>query len=362
MNILHIDEQRTWRGGEQQASYLIRGLSECGHKAYLAGRPGSAFLTQDHGCMIHGIIPAAFRGEFDPATLLPLARAIGRYDIDIVHAHTSHAHSYACLACKFARRGKAIVSRRVDFSPRKGILNRKKYACPDHYVAISEKIGDVLRNYGIPGNKLTVVHSGIEPGRFNVAPMSREEIGVPQDAFLFGNVAALVGHKDHATLIAAMPAVVQVFPGARLVIAGEGALRARLEAQIRELGVEDVVQLLGFRKDVPRLLRTFDAFVLSSREEGLGTAVLEAMACRLPVVAAPGGGIPEMVKHETTGLLADAIEDPASLARQMVRLIEDQSLAARLAGAGHAMMHEGFTAERMVEGNLAIYEKVLAEL
>ncbi len=360
MNILHIDEQRAWRGGEQQASYLIRGLSERGHQTYIAGRPGSAFLTRTHGCVLAGIIPAAFRGEFDPASLICLTQAIRRHEIDIAHAHTSHAHAYACLACKFARRGKAIVSRRVDFPPRKGLLNRKKYACPDHYVVISERIGDVLRDYGVPDEKLTLVHSGIDPERFNVAPLSREEIGVPRDAFLFGNVAALVGHKDQATLIAAMPAVVQAFPGVRLVIAGEGALRPRIEAQIRELGLGDAVHLLGFRQDVPQLLRALDAFVLSSREEGLGTAVLEAMACRLPVAAAPGGGIPEMVKHETTGLLAEAIEDPASLARQMIRLIEDRPLAASLASAGHDMLHERFTADRMVEGNVAVYEKVLA--
>jgi glycosyltransferase involved in cell wall biosynthesis len=358
MNILHIDEQRGWRGGEQQAGYLIAGLVRRGHRVLIAGRSGGAFLKADHG--VPGIIrlKAPFFGEGDPVTAIRLARAIRRYQVDIIHAHTSHAHSAACLARRLAGRGKVVVSRRVDFPVRLGIFNRRKYACPDRYIVISNKIADVLLAAGIREEKIEVVHSAIDPARFDVPPLPRSALGVPEHAPLLGNVAALAAHKDQATLIKAMPMVLRELPELRLLIAGEGAMRGALEAQIKDLGLERSVTLLGFRRDIPGLMRALDAFVLSSREEGLGTSVLDAMACGLPVVATAAGGIPEMVVHERTGLLAP-VGDAEGLAREIVRIFRDRALAERLGRAGRALVRERFTVDRMVEGNLRVYEALL---
>ncbi len=354
MNVLHIDEQRGWRGGEQQALYLIRGLEARGHRNFRAGRPGSAFLKADAGDAT--CVEAPFRGEFDPVTAWKLARAIRKHDIDVVHAHTSHAHTYACLARAVAGRGWVVVSRRVDFIPRGGPLNRWKYGRPDRIVAISERIRDLLHAYGVDESRLRVVHSGIDPGRLDVEPIPRAELGVPERVPLLGNVAALVGHKDHATLIAALPEVLRHLPDLRVVIAGEGELRPRIEAQIAELGVGRAVTLLGYRSDVPRILRALDAFVLSSKLEGLGTSVLDAMACGLPVVATSGGGIPEMITDGETGLLSPP-EDPAALARNIVRAFRDRDAARRMGEKARARVMERFTVDRMVEGNLAVYEE-----
>ena len=141
-------------------------------------------------------------------------------------------------------------------------------------------------------SRIQVVHSCIDPGRFDVEPLSRSELGVPEGVPLLGNVAALVDHKDQATLLAAMPGVLGKLPDLHLVIAGEGELRATLEHQIEHLRIGRAVRLLGFRNDVARLLRTLDAFVMSSKEEGLGTSVLDAMACtKLPKSSARGASL-----------------------------------------------------------------------
>jgi hypothetical protein len=124
VNILHIDEQRVWGGGEQQVSYLIQGLVRRGHHVAIAGRPGSPFLRHEHGGISPIRIAAPFITEFDPYTAFVLARGVRRYEIDILHAHTSHAHSAACLARRLAGRGKVVVSRRVVVAPRRGFLNR----------------------------------------------------------------------------------------------------------------------------------------------------------------------------------------------------------------------------------------------
>lgn len=359
MRTLHIDDQCGWRGGEQQAAYLIRGLAERGHTVVLAGRADAAFLKADHGPSILERVVAPFWGECDVWTVWLLARTVKRHGIDIIHAHTSHAHTLACLARAFAGRGRVVVSRRVDFPPKRHWFNRWKYASPDQIVAISNRIAGVLRAFGVPENKVSVVHSCIDPARFDVAPLSRADLGVPDNALLLGNVAALVGHKDHATLVAAMPAVLRELPNLRLLIAGEGPLRQRIEGQIAGLGLGDAVTLLGYRKDVPRLLRSVDAFVLSSKSEGLGTSILDAMACELPVVATAAGGIPEVVQHGKTGFLVPP-RDPEALASAIVRVFREPAYARGVARAGKALVCGQFAVKTMVEGNLRVYERLVS--
>jgi glycosyltransferase involved in cell wall biosynthesis len=360
MNVLHIDEQRGWRGGEQQVSYLIRGLARRGHVVVIAGRPDSEFLRGDHGTRDLERVGAPFATEFDPWTAWTLARTVNRCKIDILHAHTSHAHTAACLARVLAGRGKVVVSRRVDFPPRNGPLNRWKYRLPDHFIAVSGFIAQVMRDYGIEESRLTVVHSATDPARFDVAPLPRSALGVPEGVPLLGNVAALVGHKDHATLLSAMPFVLRELPALHLVIVGDGELRPRIEAEIARLGLGRSVHLLGYRKDVPRILRALDAFVLSSKEEGFGGAALEAMACGLPVVSTAAGGMPETVIHEKTGLLTP-VRDPQALAAAVTRVFRDPGLAAALAQGARSFVHDGFTVDTMVEGNLRIYERLIKE-
>ncbi len=359
MRILHIDEQRGWRGGEQQASYLIRGLLARGHECAIAGRPGSAFVTTDHGSGLLEVVEAPFRGEADLWTAFQLARAVRRLDIDILHAHTSHALTYAVLARKLAGRGKVVASRRVDFPPRQNAFSRWKYGAADRIVAISEKIAEVMRTFGIPDSQLRVVHSGIDPGRLDVEPLPRAELGVPEGIPLLGNVAALVGHKDHRTLIAAMPVVLREVPEAHLIIAGEGPLRPNLERQIAQLNLGHAVHLLGFRNDVPAILKALDVFVMSSKEEGLGTSVLDAMAAGIPVVATAAGGIPEMVRDGETGLLAEA-GNPQQLADRIVAVVRDSRMGDALRESAARLVRERFTLDAMVAGNLEIYHRLIA--
>jgi len=365
MNVLQINEQRGWRGGEQQASYLIRGLAKRGHNVVIAGRPNSEFLRSDHGGADLIRVSAPFLGEFDLWTAWKLAQAVKRYHIDILHAHTSHAHTAACLARILPSLGtpstssaRVVVSRRVDFPPRKGAVNRWKYNQPDRIVAVSNFIAQVMRDYGADPAKLTVVHSATDPTRFNVEPLPRAALGVPEGVPLLGNVAALVGHKDHQTLLAAIPLVLRKLPDLHLVCVGEGKLRPAIEAQIAELDIGDHVHLLGHRDDVPRILRALDAFVLSSKEEGFGGAALEGMASGVPVVSTAAGGMSETVMHEKTGLLVP-IRNPEALANAILRIFHEPNLAATLVQNGKRLANEDFCVDRMVEGNLAVYHELL---
>ena len=298
------------------------------------------------------------RGEADVLSARKIAGFAKSHGVQILHAHTGHAHMIACLARRFAPALKVLVSRRVDFRPSSNWFSRYKYGLPDHYIAISSAIGRVLADAGVPSSKISVVHSGINVNRLDVTPRTRAELGLPTEGPLIGNVAALVGHKDHRTLIGAMPAVLTAFPKAQLAIVGEGKLRADLEERIETLNLSKRVHLLGYRTDVPAVLKVLDVFAMSSVEEGLGTSVLDAMASGVPVAATDAGGIPEMVRNGMTGLLVPA-RDSVRLAEAIVSLLTDRALAARLSVNAAEMVSKEFSADAMVEGNIAVYERLL---
>lgn len=360
MNVLHLDEQTSWRGGEQQASWLIQGLVKQGHHVLIAGKPGGAFLNADHGGAALERIPLPFLGEFDLWTAAKLARVVRREKIQILHAHSSHAHSIAVCARKIAGRGKVVVSRRVSFPPKDHVLNRWKYAQPDLIIAVSGKVGEVMRAFGVPESHLAVIHSSVDLERLNVEPMPRAGIGVPEDALLLVSAGALVGHKDHETLVAAMPKVLARFPNVRLLIAGEGELRPAIEARMAALGVQDAVTLLGHRNDVPRLIRAADLYVSSSWSEGLGTSVLEALACETPVAATVAGGVPEMVRPGETGFLVPN-RDPEALAAAIIESLGNREQARAMARNGRRLVEEMFMTRRMIERSIAAYDTLLRE-
>src|SRR5262249_46673959 len=141
--------------------------------------------------------------------------------------------------------------------------------------------------------------------------------------------------------------------------AGTGDLREPLERQIKDLGLERHVYLTGFRSDALGLMKSFDLFAMSSVTEGLGSAMLEAMACRRAVVGTRAGGIPEVVVDGQTGLLVPPHDDTA-LAAAIVRLLRDASLRQALGDAGRKRVEDEFSAERMVAKTVAVYERFLA--
>ena len=360
MRILHLNEQRGWRGGEQQASYLIEGLARRGHFVAIAGRSGEEFIQRDHGLQDLTRVGCPFRGELDLFTALRLAKAVKTLGIDILHAHSSHAHTLACLARKFAGSCKVMVTRRVDFVPKSHVLNRWKYALPDRIVCVSRCIAEILRGFGVPESRLSVVNSAQDPARFDVTPYTRAELGLPDDVPLFGNVGAFVGHKDHATLLDAMAIAKKTLPDCHLVLVGDGELRDAIETHIAAKGLGSSVTLLGYRSDVPRILPVLDAFVLSSSQEGFGGVCAEAMFSGVPVVSTDAGGMIETVKPGITGLMVPK-RNPEALAAAMARLIEDPDLSADLADRATGYVNEHLTADRMVEKYVGLYEEMMGE-
>jgi glycosyltransferase involved in cell wall biosynthesis len=252
-----------------------------------------------------------------------------------------------------------IASRRVDFHLKGNSLSRWKHRQVDCFIAASEAIRQILLHDGVEADRAVTVHEGIDVEHVVAAdPVNvHETFWLPHQAPVVGNVAALVPHKGQRYLIEAAHLVVQEIPDARFVILGEGELREQLERQVHDHHLEKHVLLPGFRTDVLGCIKGFDLFVMSSVTEGLGTSLLDAMACSRPIVATTAGGIPEIVEDGINGLLVPP-RDARALADAIIRALRDTSLRQRFGTAGLARVKARFTVERMVEQTASVYARV----
>lgn len=298
MRILHIDTGRELRGGQHQLLLLVAGLAKRGHEQVLLAR-------------------GAVRERFSAGepTLLNLRKAAR--DADLIHAHDGRGHTLAALAST----GKPlIVSRRVAFPVRENFLSRQKYARADHYIAISHHVRGRLLEAGIDASKVSVVYDGVALG-------SESEPG---------------GEEREPHVLA--PQINDPLKGADL-----------LRAACRQAGVA-----LKFSANLPQDLPRAAAFVYLSENEGLGSAILLAMARKTPVIASRVGGISELVEHEVTGLLVDnRVEDVVAALRH---LAADPNLAQQRAARAYKKAVECFADDIMIERTEEIYRAVLGRL
>lgn len=227
------------------------------------------------------------------------------------------------------------------------------------YVAVSEDVSRRLhRDLGWPAAKIDVIYNGVRLGEFTgtTDPQLRLELCRGRPGPLFLTVARLDAQKGHDVLLRAAALV----PGVQFALAGEGPERSSLEEFTAELGLGDRVRFLGSRTDVPALLATADAFVLSSHVEGSPLAILEAMAAGKPVIATAIGGTDEVVEHGQTGLLVPQ-GDVEALAAAMRELAEDSALRMRLGAMARVRAEQQFSVERSTAQTTKIYEELLGQ-
>jgi len=362
MKILHINTEKTWRGGEQQTFNLLKGLKRKNISSHLLCQPGSPMAEKAEEIGIK-TFPISMHGEVDPLACFRIRTLINRFRYDILHCHTSHAHTLAF----FSSLGTSVyrlVTRRVDFSIFRHSfmkLSGIKYRyMADFYIAISNKIKDVLINDGIPAGRIFVAHSGVNPNRFDNATKDNliAEFNIKRDQQVVINVAHLAGHKGQQYLVKAIPIVLAKIPTARFFIVGGGELMDKLKTLAASLGLKKELIFTGFRRDVGSFYQIADLFVMSSVQEGLGTAVLDAMALGKPVVATKSGGIPEIVHDGKTGRLV-APANPVALAAGIIELLTHTGRAKQMASQGRAKIREKFSVGAMVDKNIEIYQQIL---
>jgi glycosyltransferase involved in cell wall biosynthesis len=370
--IFHLDGAAGLRGGERQLLYLAAALRARGRRSVVYARRDGE-LAREASRLALEVRALPFAGEWDLVSAARLAAAAKR-DAAIVHAHTAHAVGLGALA---SLAGTPLVAhRRVDF-PVSVMSARLKYGRAGKIVCVSKAIAEIMKTAGVPAEKLSVVPDGLPTdkteeawsgsaaGRF-VAATAEEKIKYRQklanefridpDLTWIANLAALVPHKDHDTLIAAAVIVLLKRPLARFLIAGKGPEEVRLFESIRRMGLVGKVLLTGHVPDPLPLLKAVDIYVQSSWGEGMGSVLIEAAACGAPIAATTAGGIPEVIEDGVTGLLVSP-RNPEALAEALIRLMDDKALASRLAAQGLKSIHR-FGLKRMADDMEKIYDSV----
>jgi glycosyltransferase involved in cell wall biosynthesis len=355
MRVLHINTEKTWRGGERQTLLTALEQRRQGLDARIASRRGAPLeetATKEN-------IPVVSLSAFVPVTFARLVKSAAV--CDLLHCHTGRAHSLAALVTLILRKP-LVISRRVDFEPKKNRFNRFKYGRANKVVCVSRFIANQMQAWGLSPDRVTVIYEAVPEEKTLSKEIClqqlRGKIGDPRGKRIVGNIAALVPHKDHATLLRAAQLVAAQHNDVIFVIIGEGELRADLLRLRAELRLEKTVHFTGFIPQAQQLLPAFDVFAMSSCMEGLGTIVLDAGTAGIPVAATAGGGLPEIVEDHQTGLLVPVGDAPA-LANAILRLLSDPLLAARLAESARSRVRAEFSVAHMARKYVEVYQEVL---
>jgi glycosyltransferase involved in cell wall biosynthesis len=385
VKIVHIEAGRHLYGGAQQVAYLVDALAErgisnvvvCPRGAAIAGRVAASAE----------VVEAPFGGDLDFTLPARLRSVLAKVDPDLVHVHSRRgADLYAGLAA--GGHWPAVLTRRVD-SAEWAPWARFKYTRYARVVAISRAVERALLAAGLPRERVQLVPSGVDAERYRPDPGARTRLlaafSLPEDAFVAGVVAQLIPRKGHRELLDWIPSLAARHPRLVVLCFGRGPLAERIEREIAARGVERHVVLAGFRDDLPTLLPGLDALLHPATAEGLGVAVLEALACGVPVVASAVGGLVDVIEPGVHGLLVpcgahgvpaprgvEGPRGPRGMQRPSVPpgergawiealelLMTDPAARERFAAAGRRRVEEAFSAERMAEGTLAVYEAVL---
>ena len=304
----------------------------------------------------------------EAAPLVRLSSILRRERFDLVHAHGQDATIVAALVCKI-HRVPLVVTRHVldDFGHhwRERLRGRVMSAALRHarvLVAVSRATATALEKSGIPRDRIRVINNGIELDRFALNGQAasaalRAEWGLAGEDRIILCPSVMRPGKGHDVLLNALPRILAQVPTARLVFAGAGPLETALRARARVYG--DAVMFLGHRTDMPALLNAADVVVLASESEALPTVLIEAAAAGRPVVSTRVGGVEEVVRDGSTGILVPPNE-PSSLATAVFALLRDRNRAETLGRTASVMAAERFGIETQVERTWELWGEVCA--
>jgi glycosyltransferase involved in cell wall biosynthesis len=354
---LIVDLETEWRGGQNQALLTAKGMLACGHDAQLVAIRDSPLARRaaQAGIEVHDVAARAKRSR----AALVLRKLLSQKTFDVVHANEPHALTAAWLAGAH-RKVPVVVSRRVAYPLQNNAIARTRYLMAKRILAVSRFVAASVVESGIPADKVEVVYEGVEvpPAITREAhERARQRWSVADKEKLLGCVGYLLPEKGQESVLRAMPAVCAKFPGTRLLLAGDGPCRARLEGLAKQLDLEDAIIFAGFVEDVAQVYAALNIFVFPSLAEPLGTSLLAAMAWGLPVLAVASGGVPEYVQNGENGLLV-AESNPEPVADGLLRLLTNDSQRAELGRNARQTIENKFSARRMVENTLSAYKKV----
>lgn len=358
MKVVHLTKVRGIGGAEQHLLQLLPALRARGVDATFLSLDAGGDAQRFHDALDERGVPwrrVACGFDVSPRLLASVTRELRAEAPDLVHTHMVHADAYGSAASSLLRL--PLVSTRHNddrylLGPFR-YVDRALMARASTIVAISDAVREFHIRAGLPASKLVTIHYGLDETPSRPSEVTPADAGISPDAPLVLAIGRLIEQKDHATLLAAFARVRETHPEARLAILGWGRLENETRELARALGLADVVVLPG-RVEPSAWLARADVFAHTSRWEGFGIVLLEAMLAGLPVVATRASAIPEIVVDGVTGVLVEP-GDADGVARALADLLADPARRAALGAAGRERALSEFSVARMAERTLAVY-------
>lgn len=374
MRVVHVVKVKGVAGAENHLLILLDGLRRRGIDAefLLLVEPSLPVNEMVEAAEARGIPTrrVTIHGNTDLGLYRRLWRELHACKPDIIHTHLLHADLFAIPVAwlmRFPEKRPVIVSSRHNddafrVQPYQRFLNNLLWRMTDAGIAISEAVRRFSIDVeGVRPDRIHTIYYGYQSAHSDLAALRhevREELGIPPEQTVIGMVCRLIEQKGIPHGIRAFGRIAEHFPDARLLIVGEGRLRSSLEAQVRELKLEDRVHFLGWRTDGARVMASFDIFLMPSLWEGFGLVMLEAMAHGLPIVGSAVSAIPEVVVNGETGMLVPP-RDEIGLADAMATLLRDAPLRKHMGLMGLERLETQFSVTKMVDETAALYERLI---
>jgi glycosyltransferase involved in cell wall biosynthesis len=344
----------TFGGGERHLTDLSHALVDLGHEVFAASVPDSPLSTELSFLGKERTLALTRRNYVKNVTRL--AGFVRECGIEIVHAHAARDYHLASLVVRLAPHARLVLTRHVLF-PLRGI-NKPLLKNAGRVIAVSNAVAESLRRNGVVQTaKITVVHNGIDVDRF-------AKLFSGGGGLLVGTVGHLAPIKGHDVFLRAAALISERRREVRFVIIGEDKSpkmphRKSLESLVAELDLNGIVDMPGWRDDIPAVLSSLTLFVSAARSEPFGLAIIEAMAVGLPVVATASEGALEIIEDGVTGRVVPA-SDPETLAEAINDLLDNPQERARLGQNARLAVRERFSLERMARDTERVYREVLA--
>jgi len=365
MNILYLTNHLNVGGITSYVLTLASGIKQRGHNVFVASSSGQLI----HRFIEEGIdyiyIPIKTKSEVSPKILLSLfklRRFINEKNIDIIHSHTRVTQVLGCLIQHYFH--KPHISTCHGFFKKR--FSRILFPCWGlKVIAISPSVKEhLLQDFKVKEKNIKVIYNGIDLNRFNplTSPVLKVEIKKSLrlgDGPIIGIVARLSDVKGHIYLLQAMKIILDHLPRAQLLIVGEGKMEDELLKLTRDLRIENNIFFMPEVHDTKKVLSIMDLFVMPSLKEGLGLALMEAMASGLAVIGSDVGGIRNLIQDGENGLLVEP-GDSNAISQAILEILQNPEKKKLLGKAARKFISENFSQEKMVLQTEKVYLECLS--
>ncbi len=370
INILQIISSKDAIGGAQEHTRILcAGLDKNKYRVIVVTRPGSIVpYYKEQG---FEVIPVELR--HNPGSILKLLGIIKRYKIHIIHTHNMLADRRGCVAGWLG--GVPIVVTTIHTLMNTDRFGEEKRGTsiwqynfllkhvPKKIIALSKEVKHhTQKELNLGEDRISLIYNASDLSKLNLSVNKQEkkrEFGIDENCCVVGTVGRLVELKGYPYLIKAASLILQKFPKKlKFLIVGDGYMSDELKILAKGLGITDKIIFAGQRKDVPEILHIFDIFVSTSYYEGLPRSIIEAQACRVPVVATNVGGTPEVVINNETGILVPP-KDEKAIANAVIDLLVDKTKVKRMGNAGREWVQKQFDAPVFIKRTEDLFEDLI---